>query len=177
MVDIQDIKKAVAEILGAADVTGKGTAAVTGKGTADATETGGGLFLIEVTASGDAFDITVDSDNHVSIDDCAKLTHALTARFDREQDDFALTVSSAGIGQPLRHPRQYKKLVSKSVEVILATGTKIIGTLEAADENSITLSYPEKQKTQGAKRPVTVNVTKTLPLTDIKTTKEFIDFK
>ena len=39
------------------------------------------------------------------------------------------------------------------------------------------MCYPEKQKIEGQKRPQTVTVTKTIPLSEIKSTAEHIDFK
>jgi ribosome maturation factor RimP len=170
MIEPQDIKKATEEAL--AEIGSEGTGS-------------GDLFLVDVKVHGDEAEVYIDSDGRgadgrlrgVSVEDCVALTKAIESRFDRDEDDFSLTVSSAGIGQPLRVPRQYRKLVGGSVEVVLTSGAKMVATLEAADENGITLSYPEKQKIEGQKRPLTVTVTKTFPLNDVKTTKEHIDFK
>ncbi len=136
------------------------------------------LFIVEVKSRpGEEFEVYIDSDSRVTVDDCILLSKAIESRFDREMEDFSLTVSSAGIGQPLKVLRQYKKLIGKSAEVLLADGTKILGTLESADETSITLSYPEKRTAEGKKRPETVTVTKTFALADVKSTKEYLDFK
>ncbi len=143
------------------------------------------LFLVEVKGRGDEFEVTIDSDGRVTVEDCVRLTKAIEGRFDRDlpENDFSLTVSSAGIGQPLRVARQYRKLVGRPVEVVLASGAKIVGTLEGFENGEgdqpaeITLSYPEKQKIEGQKRPVTVNVTRTIPFGEVKSTKEYIDFK
>jgi ribosome maturation factor RimP len=136
------------------------------------------LFIVEVKAlAGDEFEVTIDSDNRVTVEDCIALSRYIEGRFDRDTEDFALTVSSAGIGQPLKVARQYKKLVGKPAEVLLVDGTKILGTLTGFDEGNITVSYPEKQKAEGKKRPELVTVTKTFPLAEVKTTKEHIDFK
>jgi ribosome maturation factor RimP len=161
---------ALAEI-GAAGKTGAGD----GNGLADEA---GGLFLVDVkAAAGDEFEVFIDSDGRVTLEDCASLTKAIESRFDRDADDFSLTVSSAGIGQPLKVPRQYRKLIGRNVEVVLAGGAKFVAVLDAADQESITVTYPEKQKVEGQKKPQTVNVTRTWPLTGVKTTKEHIDFK
>ncbi len=137
----------------------------------------GELFLVEVKVRGDEVEVFIDSDGRVTVDDCVALTKAIESRFDREEEDFSLTVSSAGIGQPLKTMRQYRKLRGKSVEVVLASGVKFTATLEDVGQDDITLSYPEKQKIEGQKRPQIVTVTKTFPLTEVKTTKEHIDFK
>uniref|UniRef100_S0DEQ0 Putative ribosome maturation factor n=1 Tax=termite gut metagenome TaxID=433724 RepID=S0DEQ0_9ZZZZ len=143
------------------------------------------LFLVEVKVHGDEVEVFIDSDGRgadgrprgVSVDDCIELTRAIEAQFDRDAEDFSLTVSSAGIGQPLRVSRQYRKLVGRNVEVVLVDGMKLVAVLEGVEGDNITLSYPEKQKVEGKKRPEVVTVTKTFSLADIKTTKEHIDFK
>lgn len=136
------------------------------------------LFVVEVNAMpGNEFEVFIDSDGRVAVDDCIALSRAVDARFDRDVEDFSLTVSSAGIGRPLRVPRQYRKLVGRSIEVLLNDGAKLTGKLEAADAESITLSYPEKRTVEGRKRPETVTVTKTFPLATVKSTREHIDFK
>ncbi len=137
-----------------------------------------GLFLVEIKSKpGEEFEIYIDGDARVGVDDCIALSRAIEAQFDRDIEDFALTVSSAGIGQPLKVLRQYKKLAGKPAEVVLNDGVKILGTLEAADAESITLSYPEKRAMEGKKRPETVTVTKTFALDEVKSTKEYLDFK
>ena len=136
------------------------------------------LFIVEVRSRpGDEFEVYVDSDGRVTVDDCIALSRAIEAQFDRDEEDFALTVSSAGIGQPLKVLRQYKKLVGKPAEVLMNDGTKILGTVEGADAESITLSYPEKRAVEGKKRPEIVTVTKIFELKEVKSTKEHLDFK
>jgi ribosome maturation factor RimP len=137
-----------------------------------------GLFVVEVKAlPGEEFEVYIDSDGRVTVDDCIAVSRAIEEQFDREVDDFALTVSSAGIGQPLRVLRQYQKLVGGTAEVVLTSGVKILGTLEGADETGITLSYPEKRTVEGKKRPEIVTVSKTFAFPEIKSTKEYLDFK
>jgi ribosome maturation factor RimP len=204
MIDREDVVKAVGEVLGE-----------------------GELFLVDVKMlAGDEIEIFIDSDGvredgrprGVSVEDCVKLTKAIETMFDREEEDFSLTVSSAGIGQPLKVARQFRKMIGRQVEVVLTNGTKLVATLEAAGieaagvtagtadaaagaagsaagvagaaagaagaaagaaagDGSITLSYPEKQKIEGKKRPEIVTVTRTFPLAEVKTIREHIDFK
>ncbi len=136
------------------------------------------MFLVGVTVSpANEVEVTVDSDTHVGIDACVELSRAIEAQLDREQEDFELTVASAGIGQPLRMLRQYRKLIGKGVEVVLKSGIKIIATLKDADQTSVTLSYPERVPVEGTKKKTTVEVTRTYTLDEIKTTKEYLDFK
>ena len=86
-------------------------------------------------------------------------------------------MASAGIGEELKCERQFRKLVGRPVEVLLLNGTKIRALLDAADAGGITLSYEEKQAVEGKKRKQTVRVTRRYPFSEIKYTKEYLDFK
>lgn len=136
------------------------------------------LFVVDCSCSpGNEVELTIDSDTSVGIDACASLSRAIEAELDREEEDFSLTVMSAGIGSELRSLRQYRKLVGSSVEVLLANGVKILAKLDAVDEQGITLSYEEKQTVEGRKRKQLVTVSRTYPFAEIKYTKEWLDFK
>lgn len=136
------------------------------------------LFVVDCSCTpGNEVELTIDSDTSVGIDACASLSRAIEAELDREEEDFSLTVMSAGIGSELRSLRQYRKLVGSSVEVLLANGVKILAKLDAVDEQGITLSYEEKQAVEGKKRKQLVTVSRTYPFAEIKYTKEWLDFK
>lgn len=136
------------------------------------------LFVVDCSCSpGNEVELTIDSDTSVGIDACASLSRAIEAELDREEEDFSLTVMSAGIGSELRSLRQYRKLVGSPVEVLLANGVKILAKLDAVDEQGITLSYEEKQAVEGKKRKQMVTVSRTYPFAEIKYTKEWLDFK
>ena len=139
---------------------------------------GSDMFVVGCNCSpGNEIELLIDSDTSVSIDACVALSRAVEAEFDRDAEDFSLTVASAGIGSELRCLRQYRKLVGRPVEVLLLSGVKITAQLDAADEEGITLSYEEKQTVEGKKRKQTVRVTRTYPFAEIKSTREFLDFK
>ena len=138
---------------------------------------GGDLFLVDLrTDHSGQLEVTLDSDTRVAIDDCVELSRAIEAAFGADDDDFALTVSSAGIGQPLRMLRQYKKLIGRPVEVLLKNGTKFTATLTGADENSITVSYSKMEAVEGKKKKQEVVVTGKYDLADVKSTVEHLDF-
>lgn len=139
---------------------------------------GSDLFVVGCTCTpGNEIELLLDSDTSVGIDACAALSRAVEAELDREEEDFSLTVASAGIGSELRSVRQFAKLVCHPVEVLLTSGIKILATLDAADEKGITLSYEERQAVEGKKRKQAVTVTRTYPFEEIKYTKEWLDFK
>lgn len=136
------------------------------------------MFVVDCVGSpANEFELTIDSDSSVDIDACASLSRAIEAEFDRDAEDFSLTVMSAGVGSELRSLRQYRKLVGASVEVLLTSGVKILAKLEAVDEQGITLAYEEKQAVEGKKRKQLVKVVRTYPFDQIKSTREWLDFK
>ena len=122
-------------------------------------------------------ELLIDSDTHVTIERCVELSRKIEAEFNRDEEDFSLTVASAGIGTELQNIRQYRKLIGSSVEVLLLTGIKILANLDAVTDEGITVSYEEKQAVEGKKRKVLVNVERTYRFDQIKYTKEYLDFK
>lgn len=136
------------------------------------------LFVVDCSCSpGNEVELTIDSDTSVGIDACASLSRAIEAELDREEEDFSLTVMSAGIGSELRCLRQYRRLIGSSVEVLLNNGVKLLAKLDGADEEGIDLSYEEKQAVEGKKRKQLVKVSKRYAFGEIKYTKEYLDFK
>lgn len=136
------------------------------------------MFVVECTSSpmGD-IELLIDSDSAVRLEDCATLNRAIEAELDREVEDYSLMVASAGIGSELKLLRQYRKVLGRSVEVLLKDGIKILAHLDDATEVGITLSYEEKQAVEGKKRKITVEVTKEYKWEEIKYVKEYLDFK
>lgn len=136
------------------------------------------MFVVGCTATpGNEIELSIDSDTSVDIDACAALSRAVEAQFDRDEEDFSLTVASAGIGSELRCLRQYRKRIGRPVEALLLNGTKILALLDDADEEGIALSYEEKQAVEGKKRKALVKVTRRYSFVEIKSVKEYLDFK
>lgn len=108
------------------------------------------LFVVSCTCSpANEIELLVDSDTSVSIDACAALSRAVETAFDREAEDFSLTVASAGIGSELRCLRQYRKLTGRPVEVLLTGGTRLLATLLGADAKASTSPTPKNRPWRG----------------------------
>lgn len=138
----------------------------------------GELFVVDVKVSpAGEIELLIDSDGSVTIDDCVALSRAIEGEFDREAEDFALTVASSGIGQPLKVFRQYSKLIGKPVEVVLRSGVKLLAELRETTPESITIAWSEKVAVEGKKRKETVERSETYALADVKSTVEHLDFK
>ncbi len=145
---------------------------------AEAALEGTDRFVVEVTLSpANEIEIVIDADSAVDLDACVELSRAVEAAFDREVEDYELSVFSAGVGQPLKLLRQYYKLVGKSVEVLLLSGVKILATLKEVAPEALTITYTERKAVDGKKRKVEVEVVESYTFDQIKTVKEYLDFK
>ena len=137
---------------------------------------GSKLYLVTLKVSKDnVIDVALDSDEDITIDDCVAVNDAVHAAFDRDEEDYELTVGSYGITSPLLLPRQYQKNVGYEVEVLTADGRKLKGVLADADEEGFTLSMTVKRKLEGKKRPELVEEQERFNYNDIKYTKNIIN--
>ena len=131
-----------------------------------------GYFLVEVKISGDNdIEVVVDSPEGVDIDRCVELSRQIEAEFDRDKEDYSLTVGSAGLTEPFRVRRQYEMHVGDDVEVLAGDGKKYRGTLDTVSDDGFTVLVTEKVREEGAKKPKMVQVPHTFSFTEIKYTK------
>ena len=139
---------------------------------------GSDVFVVECTSTpSNEISLILDADSRVSIDTCVAVSRAVDAVFARDVEDFTLTVASAGIGEPLKLLRQYKKIEGSPIEVLLKDGVKILGTLDEATESGITVSYDEKVAIEGKKRKELQHIVREIAFEDIKSAKEYLDYK
>lgn len=98
------------------------------------------LFLIDLKISlGNDVVVILDSDTSLSVQDCLDASRAIEFNLDRESVDFSLQVMSAGLSEPLKLPRQYRKNIGRNLEVVTNEEEKVEGELLSADEEKITL--------------------------------------
>ena len=135
-------------------------------------------FLVDINfAADDRIVIEIDHADGVWIDDCAELSRFLQERLGEELGDYELEVGSAGLGQPFKVAQQYVNHIGDTIEVLTLEGKKIQGELKAVDGNNFTLTVQEKQKQEGKKRPVLVEVDKTFQMDGVKYAKYLLAFK
>ena len=136
-----------------------------------------GLFPVSVSISPKSeIKIYIDGMQGVNIDDCVEVSRYIESKLNRDEEDFELTVSSAGLDQPLRIPAQYKKNKGKEVKVVTAGGENLKGIIEDADEDGFLLKVsPSKKK--GKKAPEGEAVSRSFPYAEVKETKVVISFK
>lgn len=136
-----------------------------------------GLFLVELKISKDnVIEIFIDSPEGVNIQTCIDISREIEAHLDREEEDFELTVSSAGIGYPFKVEGQFLKNLNKTVEVKFKNNTKQTGTLKAFNATDITLEYEEKRTVEGSKKKQSVTIEKNIPREEIKEIRDVVIF-
>jgi len=113
-----------------------------------------GFFIVDISVSKDNdVVITIESEEGiVELDHCVEISRYFETRFDRETEDYSLTVSSAGLDQPFKVLKQYQKAVGTKVEVLLKGGKKMVATLVQADQEGIVLKYSQKEAVEGKKK-------------------------
>ena len=131
-----------------------------------------GCYLIYVgykdrPAVGPRIEVFIDSDEGVTIDQCARLNRKLQFVFDETPsawigEKYALDVSSPGVGQPLRMFRQYPKNIGRILKITLKDGMIVEGNLSAVDEEALTIareiSYKDLKHKKTVRETVEVRV-------------------
>jgi len=137
-----------------------------------------GCFLVDIFVSKDNdIVLTIESENgKIELEDCVSLSRFFESRFDREVEDYSLTVSSAGLDQPFKVLKQYLKAVGTKVEVQLKGGKKMIALLTAADAEGITLKYSVKEAVEGKKKKELVEHEDRFTMDQVNSVRPFIEF-
>ncbi len=95
-------------------------------------------FVVGINISTDNnVKVFIDGDNGVTIKNCVEVSRYIEGSLDREDEDFELSVSSAGVDFPFVILRQYTNSLDNSVSVIKNDGEKIRGILKSADDDMI----------------------------------------
>lgn len=105
-----------------------------------------GTFLTDVVVKqGNSIHVFIDGDQGVTIDDCVALSRHIESNLNRDEEDFNLQVSSAGVDQPLKFARQYVKNIGRKLCIELKDGVLITGKLLAANNEKIQVQTEAKK--------------------------------
>ncbi|MDT0675082.1 ribosome assembly cofactor RimP [Autumnicola musiva] len=142
----------------------------------EAFEKNNSLFLISLDVSGNNhIKVIIDGDQGISVNDCIEISRSVEHNLDRDEVDFSLEVTSAGVSEPLSLPRQYKKNIGRKLQV--KTGEdKIEGTLTNANDEEIHLKWKAREPKPIGKGKHTVEKEAVLPYSDIVEAKVMITF-
>jgi ribosome maturation factor RimP len=136
---------------------------------ADAQGTRGeGIYLVDLKVKGPQrsrkIEILLDDDSGIRVDQCAWLSRRVRERLEGDEElldmvgeDFEITVSSPGLGEPLKLPRQYLRHSGKTMEVTytdaedaekVLKGHLVLVSLSEESRPYIVI-MPEKNKKKG----------------------------
>lgn len=131
----------------------------------------GPLFLVDVRVlPGNKITVELDGDKGVGIDDCVKVSRHIEGTYDRDEEDYELQVTSAGIGSPLKNERQYRKNIGQQVRVICNDGNTLEGELKSVGNELVIGLKASKKKALPARDEA-------VAWDNVKETKVKISFK
>lgn len=133
-------------------------------------------FLVKTSVGKDNLvSVYIDSEEGVTIDDCARLSRFVEKQLDRDSEDFELRVSSPGADEPFVDFRQYKKNIGRPVRIKLKNGDGFRGLLEYADNKEVRIKEEKKSKNKKQKK-INTGESVRIPLEEISETKVIITF-
>jgi len=130
--------------------------------------------IVDVTiGTGNDIVVYFDKIGGVQIKECVTISKSINDYFDRDIEDYALTVCSPGLTNPFKIKAQYE--INKGREVIVkkSDGKKVSGTIVSSD-NQLTLAVKKKEK--GSRNKYVFNDLM-IPFNEIKETRLKIKFK
>lgn len=100
------------------------------------------VFLVDIKIKpSNNIRVFLDGDAGIPIETCAIINRALYKELEESgmfpNGDFSLEVSSAGLEEPLKLLRQYRKNIGRKVDVVLNSGVKTSGKLLEVTETGI----------------------------------------
>lgn len=136
------------------------------------------FFLVDVKIRKDNnIEVIIDGDHGVSIQKCVDVSRNIEHNLDRDQEDFELSVLSAGLGKPFTVKRQYIKNIGKMVEVIPQEGKPLSGILKEANEEGFVIETSEMVRPEKKKKKVEVKSEQRFSYNDQPKVKNIISFK
>lgn len=142
----------------------------------EALEENESLFLISLQfLANNKIHLVVDGDSGVSLKEIVRISRHVEHNLDREEEDFALEVTSPDIKESLVAQRQYLKNINRILKVKTEEQT-YEGTLTKADDSEIVLEWKAREPKPIGKGKITVEKKATVAYKDIKEAKVKIVF-
>ena len=131
-----------------------------------------GGYLVDVKVS-HTNDITVliDRIEGVTFAHCSKISKYIESKFDRDQEDYSLTVCSPGLDRAFLVKEQYEKNLGKDVKVLLKNGKRKSGKMLKYDDVLILEKASKNKSLKSSLEKIIISKD------EIKETKLKINFK
>ncbi len=138
-----------------------------------------GCFLVDVTVSaGNDIEIAIEKrEGTVQMEDCVRVDQFIHGRFSQDEEDYALTVTSAGLDRPFKVAEQFTKALGSKVTVSLKGGRRLVATLMEASEEAIKVGYTVRETVGEKKKKELVAHEDVLPMAGITSVVPYIEFE
>ena len=136
-------------------------------------------FLIDLTvSSSNQINVFIDNMDGLPISQCIFYSKLIESEFDKDIDDYELSVSSGGLDLSFTVDLQFEKNLNSELEIIAKDGLKHMGTLLSYTKDTFTIGFEVKELQEGKKRKVLVKKELTFDRNnDIKSVKPVVNFK
>jgi ribosome maturation factor RimP len=126
----------------------------------------------------DAFIESYSKEDSFNLEKVIEISRKVNEEFDRDIEDFQLSISSAGLDLAFRDIRQYKKYLNDKVDILLKTGIKLKEVdLVTVEDEYIEVAYQVKEKLEGQKKKTLVDKKDKIEYSNIKETKITVFYK
>ena len=105
-----------------------------------------GFFVDVKVNTANVITLFFDRMDGVQVEHCLAISKHIEQHFDRDVEDYELTVCSAGLDNPFMVDQQYHKYNGKEVGVLLTNGTRERGIILSYENDTLTLEVAKKKK-------------------------------
>ena len=133
-----------------------------------------GFFVDVKVNTANVITLFFDRNDGVQVKHCLAVSKHIEEHFDRDIEDYELTVCSAGLDNPFMVDQQYQKYNRKEVGVLLRNGKRHKGIILSYVNDILTLEVAKKKKGSKTEKILQQVV---IPKVEIKETKLKINFK
>ncbi len=135
------------------------------------------VYIVDLSVgTGNQIYVSIDAYAGINISYCVDISRMIEGSFDRDEEDFELTVTTASLSEPFKVWRQYKKNEGKEVKVSLKDGQRLTGVMKQVEKDFIVLETSSRVKVEGKKKKQTLVEEHKLGFEQIKATEIVIKF-
>jgi ribosome maturation factor RimP len=119
------------------------------------------LFLIDLTFGiNNDVKVFLDGDNGVTLKDCAFINSEIKKKLNQDETNYSVEIGSCGVDYPLKLMRQFKKNISRKIEITDFNDQKYSGVLSKVSNSGFLINWKERQPKKIGKGKVTVVLSK-----------------
>ena len=119
------------------------------------------LFLTELLfRKNNDVKVFLDGDNGVTLKDCSSISSEIKKKLNQDEINYSVEIGSCGVDSPLKSVRQFKKNISRKIEITDLNDRRYSGVLTKVSNSSFEINWKERQLKKKGKGKVTVAMSK-----------------